>query len=151
MSARVPTSCGFRVNGNFDFCRIITIMESDFKVLKKTKILAPSIYDLGQCSRLPSAGRATASRGMRTRSTAIGPTSACQRPSSRSAAATLAKTDGRRGLAASLPQTPLVECNQPLPVPLGGRFVVAPALREGEAVMDAGVEFYLTGRAGPPE
>ena len=36
-------------------------------------------------------------------------------------------------------------------MPLRSRFVVAPALREGETVMDAGVEFDLTGGAGPPE
>jgi hypothetical protein len=95
----------------------------------------------------------TTPKGMRTRSTAIGSTSACQRPISRAVRPRqiAPKSTAEEALAASLPQTPLVECNQPLPVPLGGRFVVAPALREGEAVMDAGVEFDLTGGAGPPE
>src|SRR5215831_6745512 len=37
-----------------------------------------------------------------------------------------------------LSQPPAVERDQPLPVPLGGRLVVTPALREREAVMDAG-------------
>ena len=32
---------------------------------------------------------------------------------------------------------------------LRGRLVVAPALREGEAVMDAGIELDLAGGAGP--
>jgi hypothetical protein len=50
-----------------------------------------------------------------------------------------------------LPQAPPVKRDQPLPVPLGGRLVVAPAPREGETVMDAGIEFDLTGGAGPPE
>lgn len=40
----------------------------------------------------------------------------------------------------SLAEPPPVERDQALPVPLGGRLVVAPALREGEAVMDAHVD-----------
>ena len=50
-----------------------------------------------------------------------------------------------------LPQAPTIERNQPLPMPLGCGFVVAPALREGEAVMDAGVELDLTSGPGVPE
>src|SRR5437868_6030991 len=53
--------------------------------------------------------------------------------------------DGR-----GLPQAPPVERYQSLPVPLRSRLVVAPALREGETVIDAGVQFNLTGGAGPP-
>ena len=34
---------------------------------------------------------------------------------------------------------------------LGGGLVVAPALREGEAMMDAGVQLDLAGGAGPSE
>src|SRR5258708_8311574 len=34
---------------------------------------------------------------------------------------------------------------------LGGRLVVAPPLREGETVVDAGVELDFTGGAGPPK
>jgi hypothetical protein len=34
---------------------------------------------------------------------------------------------------------------------LGGRLVVAPPLREGETVVDAGVELDFTGGAGPAE
>src|SRR6516164_9639989 len=43
------------------------------------------------------------------------------------------------------PQAPPIKRDQPLPKPLRGRLVVAPALRESEAVMDAGVEFDLAG------
>lgn len=42
------------------------------------------------------------------------------------------------GEATRLPQAPAIERDQPLPVTLGGRLVVAPTLREGETVMDAG-------------
>ena len=41
------------------------------------------------------------------------------------------------------PQVPPIKRGQPLPVPLGGRLVEAPAQRDGEAVMDAGVELDL--------
>ena len=41
------------------------------------------------------------------------------------------------------PEAPAVERDQALPVPLGGRLVEAPAQRDGEAVMDAGVELDL--------
>jgi len=47
----------------------------------------------------------------------------------------------------ALIQAAAVERDQPLPVPLRGRLVVAPALREGEAVMDAGIELNLAGGA----
>ena len=43
------------------------------------------------------------------------------------------------------PQAPPIKRNQPLPVALRGRFVVTPAMREGEAVMDAAVELDLAG------
>jgi hypothetical protein len=44
---------------------------------------------------------------------------------------------------ASLAEPPPIERDQPLPVPLGSGLVVAPALREGEAVMDAHVDLEL--------
>src|SRR3984893_2646882 len=50
-----------------------------------------------------------------------------------------------------LPQATTIERNQPLPMPLRCGLVVAPALREGEAVMDAGVELDLTDGPGVPE
>src|SRR6516165_12177473 len=40
-------------------------------------------------------------------------------------------------------EMPPVERDQALPMPLRGGLVVAPALREGEAVMDTGLEFDL--------
>ena len=50
-----------------------------------------------------------------------------------------------RGLASTQP--PPIERDQPLPMPLRSRLVVAPALREGEAMMDAGIEFDLAAGA----
>ena len=96
-------------------------MESDFKVLRKSKIGLPRIYEPGSCNRRSTAGRVTASSGMRTRSSAIGSTSACQRPiigpfgrgNSR---------QSRRAKRPCLPQAPPVKRDQPLPVTLGGRF-----------------------------
>ena len=44
-----------------------------------------------------------------------------------------------------------IERDQPLPVPVCSGFVVAPALREGEAVMDAGIELDLAEGAGAGE
>src|SRR5262249_9498724 len=43
----------------------------------------------------------------------------------------------------SLSQPPAIERDEPLPMPLGRGLVVAPALREGEAVMDTGMELDL--------
>jgi hypothetical protein len=42
-----------------------------------------------------------------------------------------------------LAESPPIERDQTLPVPLGGGLVVAPALREGEAVVDAHVDLEL--------
>src|SRR5262244_3253140 len=47
-----------------------------------------------------------------------------------------------------LSEPPAVERDQPLPVPLGSRLVVAPALGEREAVMDAGIELDFARAAG---
>ncbi|SEN94715.1 hypothetical protein SAMN02990966_00636 [Rhodospirillales bacterium URHD0017] len=44
------------------------------------------------------------------------------------------------------PQPTPIERNEALPVPLGSRLVVAPAFREGEAVVDAGVDFEFASR-----
>src|SRR6202023_2689094 len=49
----------------------------------------------------------------------------------------------------SLPEAPPVKRDQPLPVALRGRLVVAPPLRERKAVMNPGIEFDFTGSAGP--
>src|SRR6516165_3808536 len=46
-------------------------------------------------------------------------------------------------------QAPPIKPDQPLPMPLRGGLVVAPALREGKAVMDAEVELDLAGGPGP--
>src|SRR3954454_11382964 len=45
-------------------------------------------------------------------------------------------------------QSPAVERDEALPVPFRRRLVVAPALRKGEAVMDARIELDLAGHAG---
>jgi hypothetical protein len=50
-----------------------------------------------------------------------------------------------------LPQLAPVERDQSLPVAFRGRPAIAPPLWEGKTVMDAGVEFDLTGGASPPE
>ena len=44
-----------------------------------------------------------------------------------------------------------VEGDEALPVAFGGWFVVAPTLREGEAVMHAGIHFQRARIAGFPE
>ena len=44
-----------------------------------------------------------------------------------------------------------VKGDEALPVPLGSQLVVAPAFREGEAVVHAGVDLELAGRAGSLE
>ena len=45
------------------------------------------------------------------------------------------------------PNRRAIERDQAFPVPFGGRLVVAPAFREGEAVMDARLDFELARRA----
>src|SRR5215471_9592970 len=57
--------------------------------------------------------------------------------------------EGRRGLACVQP-TP-IERQEPLPVALCRRLVIAPALWKGEAVMHPGVHFDLTGNTCPCE
>src|SRR3984893_2223666 len=56
-----------------------------------------------------------------------------------------------RSFLAATGQPTAIERNQPLPMPLGSRLVVAPALRKGEAVVDPGIEFELARGAGPFE
>src|SRR5437868_883246 len=51
----------------------------------------------------------------------------------------------------SLPEAPPVKRDQPLPVALRGRLVVAPPLRERKTVMNPAIEFDFTGSAGPRE
>src|SRR6476469_11229717 len=41
-------------------------------------------------------------------------------------------------------EPPTIERDEAFPMTLGGRLVVAPALREGEAVVDAHLDFELT-------
>src|SRR5665213_2108334 len=60
-----------------------------------------------------------------------------------------AATHPRR--ARHLTQLLAVERDQPLPMPLGGRLVIAPALGEREAVVDAHIHLDLPRRAGALE
>lgn len=52
---------------------------------------------------------------------------------------------GLEAHAVTLAQPPAIERDQPLPMPLGRRLVVAPALWEGEAMVDAEMHFELAG------
>src|ERR1700716_3853527 len=57
------------------------------------------------------------------------------------------KAMARKGIGPALPEIAAVECEQPLPVPLGGVAVVDRAFWKGKAVMRAGIDFDLVARA----
>src|SRR5215467_6323910 len=56
---------------------------------------------------------------------------------------------GRNPFSESLTKPPPIKCDQSLPVMLRGGLVVTPALREGETVVDTGIQFDLSGGPGP--